>query len=500
MGIILAGDRSGTGKTTLTLALLSTLKKRGKRVQSFKVGPDYIDPMFHAAVTGRPCYNLDPVLTSEAYVQKSYHKHCNGLGSSADNGAGADYAVVEGVMGLFDGATGVDDTASTAHIARLLGLPVLLAVDCGQMSRSLAALVQGYRNFDPQVNVVGVILNRVGSDRHLQLLSDALAAIKMPILGVFRREKDIQLPDRHLGLVPTGEVDGFDVIADRLAGLGERCFDWEKLEPFLGVGYSESKPGYSTRTPKANDYAQPSETAQPSGVDLPKAHLSKQNVQTRETTKKMVRIAIARDSAFNFYYPDNFEMLNELGAELVDWSPLADEKLTEADGLYFGGGFPEVFAAQLSSNKAMMADIKKAISNGIPTYAECGGLMYLSEQLVDFEGVPWPMVGVIPQRVKMGGRLALGYRKAEALTQGPLLEQGQIVVGHEFHKSSVLEKLSQPTYTTQRYWGGETPDEHEGYCRGTVHASYVHLHWGHRPEIAQRFIQHCTTFKETSKR
>ena len=179
MGIILAGDRSGTGKTTLTLALLAAIKHRGHTVQSFKVGPDYIDPMFHAAVTNRPCYNLDPLLTSEAYVQQSYRQHC----------AGARYSVIEGVMGLFDGATGIDDTASTAHIARLLGLPVVLAVDCGRMSRSLAALIQGYRSFDSRVNVAGVILNRVGSDRHLQLLQEAIAAINMPILGVFRREK-----------------------------------------------------------------------------------------------------------------------------------------------------------------------------------------------------------------------------------------------------------------------------------------------------------------------
>ena len=224
MSIILAGDRSGTGKTTLTLALLAALRKRGHTVQSFKVGPDYIDPMFHSAVTGRPCYNLDPVLTSEAYVQQSFHSH------STD----AEQAVVEGVMGLFDGATGTDDIASTAHIARLLNLPVVLAVDCGRMARSLAALVQGYRSFDKRVQVAGVILNRVGSDRHLQLLSDALAAIDMPILGVFRREKDIQLPSRHLGLVPTGEVSEFGVIAERLAAIGERCFEWERLGPMLG--------------------------------------------------------------------------------------------------------------------------------------------------------------------------------------------------------------------------------------------------------------------------
>ena len=192
MSIILAGDRSGTGKTTLTLALLAALKNRGHQVQSFKVGPDYIDPMFHSAVTGRPCYNLDPVLTSEQYVRRSFHTHS----------AAAEQAVVEGVMGLFDGASGIDDTASTAHIARLLALPVVLAVDCGRMARSLAALVQGYKTFDPRVKVAGVVLNRVGSDRHLQLLKNALATIDVPILGVFRREKDIELPSRHLGLVP----------------------------------------------------------------------------------------------------------------------------------------------------------------------------------------------------------------------------------------------------------------------------------------------------------
>lgn len=460
LSIILAGDRSGTGKTTLTLALLCALKKRRRQVQSFKVGPDYIDPMFHTTVTGRPCYNLDPVLTSEAYVQQSYHRHCTD----------ASYTVIEGVMGLFDGATGVDDTASTAHIARLLGLPVVLAVDCGRMSRSLAALVQGYRDFDPQVTVIGVILNRVGSDRHLQLLRDALNAINMPIFGVFRREKAIQLPDRHLGLVPTGELDGFNAITDRLAALGEQCFDWEKLEPLL-------LPDALLPRRCANDDAQPSGTAQTTST---------------AQSRKPVRIAIAHDTAFNFYYPDNFETLSEQGAELIYWSPLQDTTLPDADGLYFGGGFPEVFAAQLSENKPMRSAVQQAISQGIPTYAECGGLMYLSQTLVDFEGRPWPMAGAIPQTVKMGGRLALGYRKATALGDGPLLKTGQTVVGHEFHKSKIVEDLTRPVYKTQRYWGGENPDQHEGHYQFNLHASYVHLHWGHRKAIAQRFIQQCT--------
>ncbi len=459
MSIILAGDRSGTGKTTLTLALLAALKQRDspgrlrhRTVQSFKVGPDYIDPMFHATITGRPCYSLDPVLTSESYVQQSFHTHCTAV----------DDVVIEGVMGLFDGATGVDDTASTAHIARLLNLPVLLVVDCGRMSRSLAALVQGYRDFDARVNVVGVVLNRVGSDRHLQLLRDALAAINMPIFGVFRREKAIQLPDRHLGLVPTGEIEGFEKIADRLAVLGERCFDWEKLERLL----------------------------------LADGKIANRKEEDGEKGRKgdKVRIAIAHDKAFNFYYPDNFETLEAQGAELVYWSPLKGSSLPDVSGLYFGGGFPEVFAADLSANERMMAAIRQAVQQGMPTYAECGGLMYLSNSIIDFDGYTWPMVGVIPQTVKMGGQLVLGYREAIAIADSPLLTQSQTVIGHEFHRSSIVEPLTQPVYKTRRYWGEAGNSQLEGYYLPHLHASYTHLHWGHRPDIAQRFVQQCATY------
>ena len=452
MSIILAGDRSGTGKTTLTLALLAALTQRGHSVQSFKVGPDYIDPMFHAKVTGRPCYNLDPVLTSESYVRQSFRRHS----------MSADYTVIEGVMGLFDGATGVDDTASTAHIARLLKLPVVLVVDCARMSRSLAALVQGYRTFDSRVQVAGVVLNRVGSDRHLQLLTDALGAIDMPILGVFRREKAIQLPDRHLGLVPAGELGGFEKIADRLADLGERCFEWNAIGAI--AKRLENQSGHELTYP-----------AQATG----------------ETER--VRIAIAHDAAFNFYYSDNFEILTEQGAELIFWSPLKDEALPEAEGLYFGGGFPEVFAQGLSENMAAIRAVKAAIARGIPTYAECGGLMYLSQTLIDFDGRAWPMVGSIPQTVKMGGKLSLGYRRAAALRDSPIARKGQIVTGHEFHRSSVVEDLQNPAYATQRYWGANSKTTHEGYQAQTLHASYVHVHFG-SGAIAQRFIQQCAAF------
>ncbi len=222
-GLVIAGERSGVGKTTVTLALLAALAQKSPRVQSFKVGPDYIDPMFHQQATGRPCYNLDPILTSETYVQRCFAHRCQG----------ADFALVEGVMGLFDGASGLSDVASTAHVARLLNLPVLLVVDCSRLSRSVLAILHGYRSLDPRVTLAGVVLNRVGSDRHLELLTDALASIDLPILGVLRRQTAIALPDRHLGLVPTAELPHLPEILARLAHLGHTCFDWPTLTPLL---------------------------------------------------------------------------------------------------------------------------------------------------------------------------------------------------------------------------------------------------------------------------
>ena len=223
MALIIAGERSGVGKTTVTLALLSSLCRKSQTVQSFKVGPDYIDPMFHQQVTGRACRNLDPVLTSESYVQDCFTRHLEGV----------DYALVEGVMGLFDGASGKDDWASTAHVARLLQQPVLLVLDCSRLSRSVAAIAHGYQSFDPRIQLAGVVLNRVGSDRHLELLNDALEPLQLPILGVLRRQDNITIPDRHLGLVPTAEMSQLHVLIDRLAELGDICFDWQRLLPLL---------------------------------------------------------------------------------------------------------------------------------------------------------------------------------------------------------------------------------------------------------------------------
>jgi len=501
MALVIAGERSGVGKTTVTLALLSSLCRKSQRVQSFKVGPDYIDPMFHQQVTGRPCRNLDPVLTSQTYVQDCFARHVQGV----------DYALIEGVMGLFDGASGQDDWASTAHIARLLQLPVLLVLDCSRLSRSVAAIAHGYKTFDPRIQLAGVVLNRVGSDRHLELLKDALEPLQLAVLGVLRRQDTITIPDRHLGLVPTAEITQLDILFDQLAQLGDSCFDWERLLPLL----TPPRAGFQTS---------------PSDSDPPKSPLKRGTLsefspllkggtwggilnsisssppltkgglggvlRVQGETKIPIRIALARDRAFSFYYQDNLDILQQLGAELVPWSPLTDEALpADIQGLYFGGGFPEVFAQQLTENTSARESVRKAILTRMPTYAECGGLMYLCEQITDFEGQSWSMVGVLPTTTVMGKRLTVGYRQAKALQNSPLLPIGATVWGHEFHHSQLMATPEKPLFELRGYdQKGKGKATVEGWRVHQVHASYVHLHWGGRPEIPAQFLQRCQQF------
>ena len=465
MALLIAGERSGVGKTTVTLSLLSYLSQQNYQVQSFKVGPDYIDPMFHTAVTHRPCRNLDPILTSQTYVKNCFARHSHGV----------DGVLVEGVMGLFDGIARpiqcrqkeqnindrvpqLNDYGSTAHIARLLKIPVLLVLDCSRLSSSIAAIVQGYRNLDKRINVIGVVLNRVGSDRHLELLKDALDWIKMPVLGVIRRHKDITIPDRHLGLVPTDELPGIKQIFANLAELGKNCFYWEKIFPL---------------------------------IEVKQIALPKKNLVTINPSPSPVRIAVARDRAFNFYYQDNLDILSELGAELIFWSPLQAKTLPKnIQGLYFGGGFPEVFAQQLADNQSLLNSIRQAIQAGMPTYAECGGLMYLCQKLRDFSGQTWSMVGVIPTTVIMSKGLTLGYRFAVAQQNSPFLRSKQTVWGHEFHHSQLTTKPIHPLWQFQAYQPTYklTP---EGWQINRLHASYLHLHFGEYRELPQKFLDCC---------
>ncbi|MGB7414394.1 MAG: cobyrinate a,c-diamide synthase, partial [Thermosynechococcaceae cyanobacterium] len=401
-----------------------------------------IDPMFHQAVTGRPCRTLDPVLTSEEYVKACFAQHS----------ATTELSLIEGVMGLFDGA-GDSDWASTAHITRLLQVPIVLVIDCGHLSRSVAAIVHGYRSFDPRLTLAGVVLNHVASDRHLEVLRGALAPLNIPVLGVLRRNAGIKIPDRHLGLVPTDELEGMGELVAQLADLGDQCFDWDVLMPMLKRQWLV--PG-------------------PSPVV--------------ETTGERVRVAIAKDLAFNFYYPDNLELLQQAGAELVFWSPLNDAELPpHTAGLYLGGGFPEMFAAALADNQSGRQAIKSAIEAGLPTYAECGGLMYLCQSLQDLQGHPYPMVGVLPTAVSMGARLTLGYRQATALQDTALVTTGTQIWGHEFHHSQLSQPSNSPLYQVAGY-RSTAPTTQEGWGYQNLHASYVHLHWGAHPEIPQRFV------------
>ena len=511
MALVIAGERSGVGKTTVTLALLSSLCRKSQRVQSFKVGPDYIDPMFHQQVTGRPCRNLDPVLTSQTYVQDCFARHVQGV----------DYALIEGVMGLFDGASGRDDWASTAHIARLLQLPVLLVLDCSRLSRSVAAIAHGYKTFDPRIQLAGVVLNRVGSDRHLELLKDALEPLQLSVLGVLRRQDTITIPDRHLGLVPTAEITQLDVLFDQLAQLGDSCFDWERLLPLLTppnpplyqfpfqtLHIDPPNPPCQGGSKKVF-VASIKEIGIGRGGEILNSHsflpLDNQSfseeglrgvLRMQGESNIPIRVAIARDRAFSFYYQDNLDILQQLGAELVPWSPLTDEALpADIQGLYFGGGFPEVFAQQLTENTSARESVRKAILTGMPTYAECGGLMYLCEQITDFEGQSWSMVGVLPTTTVMGKRLTVGYRQAKALQNSPLLPIGATVWGHEFHHSQLMATPEKPLFELRGYdQKGKGKATVEGWRVHQVHASYVHLHWGGRPEIPAHFLQRCQQF------
>jgi cobyrinic acid a,c-diamide synthase len=477
MALIIAGERSGVGKTTVTLALLAFLCQKSRLVQSFKVGPDYIDPMFHQAITSRPCRNLDPILTSEAYVRDCFSRHSQGV----------DSVLVEGVMGLFDGVPKAKESqqfASTAHIARLLDLPVLLVIDCSRLSGSVAAIAHGYCSLDPGLKFAGVVLNRVGSDRHQELLQTALAPFPLPILGILRRQDAIAIPDRHLGLVPTGELEGLPDLLARLAHLGETCFDWDKLLPL-------THPSQYCSVKESSGWDEPGRQREQGKQGGRESCLSEQYCHPPHPP---IKLAIARDRAFNFYYQDNLDLLQQLGAELVPWSPLTAETLPKkVQGLYFGGGFPEVFAEELAVNVSAQRAVRAAIESGMPTYAECGGLMYLCDQLIDFAEKTHSMVGILPTTAIMAKNLTLGYRQGTALQDSLLLAAGDMVVGHEFHRSQLVGAPPSPLFALRNYAlpGAATP---EGWQVLQLHASYLHLHFGGFPRIAVKFLQNCLAF------
>ncbi len=448
----MAGIQSGVGKTTLTLGLLAACRRRGLTVQPFKVGPDFIDPGHHTRAAGRPSHNLDGWMLSREANLELFRRHARQ----------ADLAVVEGVMGLFDGFDGKSEAGSTAQMAKWLGLPVLLVVDARSLARSAAALVQGFATFDPDLTLAGVVFNRVGGPTHLDYLREALEqAGRVRCFGALPRNAALAIPERHLGLVTTEEHPLGAGYLEQLTDLLEKHLDLEGLLAALPpVALGE--------------------------ITLP-VSLSPQ-----------VRLAVARDRAFCFYYPDNLEWLARFGAELVPFSPLEDKGLPgEVHGLYLGGGYPELFARELSANQGMLRAIREQAEAGLPTYAECGGLMYLSREIHDLEGKPHPMAGVLPFGVRMLTRLkALGYREVTLTAPGLLGPPGTQARGHEFHYSEIIsepEGLPRIYQLTPRR-GGEPL--REGYTLHQVLASYVHLHFGSNPEAARHLVDHCRRFKE----
>ena len=454
---IIAGPASGVGKTTVTLSIMGALRKRGLTVQPFKCGPDFIDGGHHSRVCGRKSRNLDGWILSADANRQIFRS----------NAAGADVSVVEGMMGLFDGADGKSDRGSTAEIAKWLGLPVILVLDASAIARSAAALVHGFETFDPVVKVVGVIFNRVAGPAHYQLLRDALTSnVKAVPLGYLPGDERIRIPERYLGLITAGENSLPESVLSLLGELAEGSIDLDQL-----VQISSSVPA------------------------LRQAVLRNDADSAAEV--RSIRLGVARDKAFCFYYEDNLDCLRKAGAEIMEFSPLEDPSLPAfLDALYFGGGYPELFAKKLSANGRMLASIKEAAHEGLPIYAECGGLMYLAKEIVTKDGASFPMAGILPFGVQMTERLVnFGYNEVSFARDCLLGPAGKGARGHSFHCSRIIEAgpLEHFYKTRNSLTGREEP---EGFGIGNVLASYIHLHFLSSPGLADTFVRNVQSAKK----
>lgn len=454
--IVLAGTGSGAGKTTVTLGLMAAFARRGVAVQGFKCGPDYIDPTYHTAVTGKPSRNLDSWMLPKDTLKEIYVRAARS----------AELSIIEGVMGMFDGRDPTSNVGSTAEIAMLLEAPVILVVNCAGTARSAAAIVKGFQLLDPAVRVAGVIANRVSGERHAGLIRQAVEQeCGIPVVGWLPKESGIEVPERHLGLVPSVERGELQPLFDKLGELAESHIDLDRLW----------------------------QLAEGPRLQMPERVFANRSAAAGSP----VTIAVARDSAFHFYYPENLELLIACGAELSFFSPLADEPVPEsADGLYIGGGFPEEFAAALAGNHRSLQSVRHAIVSGLPTLAECGGYMYLTEAIETTEGSAYPMVGLIPGSVRMQRRLgSFGYREVWGEPGNFLLSAAEAAKGHEFHYSVYMPQPGAdvaPAYRTK----GRSGEAKEGFAAPNLCAGYTHLHFGSEPRIAERWVEACRLRKQ----
>ncbi|MBI3323100.1 MAG: cobyrinate a,c-diamide synthase [Candidatus Omnitrophica bacterium] len=460
--LLVAGTHSGVGKTTVTVGLIRALRRAGMEIQPFKVGPDYIDPGYLGWAAGRPCRNLDSWLVPAQRIPDLFARACRP----------GDCAVVEGVMGLHDGADAVGEQGSSGQMSKILRCPVLLVVDAGAMSRSAAALVRGFAGLDARVRIAGCFVNRVGGASHFRLVKEGIERLAgVPVIGWLPRDARLELPERHLGLVPQREDRSWKKV---LGPLDQRMR--EGLDLALLLRIMRAAPSVRGRAPLG--------------------------VKSARSTRPLLRvpIAVAMDEAFHFYYAENLELLEDLGAEIVPFSPLKSRGLPRrAAGLYLGGGFPELFAGPLSRNRALHAQIRDAVGQGMPTYAECGGLMFLTRAISDSRGRRHPMAGLIPGEVRMTPRLqSFGYQELRARGSTVLARAGERARGHEFHHSALSRPPGAATaaYEVLPRRGG--PGRLEGYARGSLLASYIHLHFWNRPRWAQRFVQSARHWQESS--
>lgn len=457
-GIMIAGTSSGVGKTTCTLGIMKALGKRNKEITPFKVGPDYIDPEFHHFVSGKPSYNLDQWMLQDQTIKVLYEKHKNK----------GDFSVVEGVMGLYDGVATSKDVGSSAAMAKLLKLPVILVIDGGKKSTSAAAEVLGFTLYDPEVHIAGVIVNKVSGQAHYEMIKTVVERdVEIPCVGYLKKEEGLHLKSRHLGLVPAKEVEN---LKDQLEMLSERIEDTVDLDRIMAIGNSHTPPD-------------------------PKDHRKFIECQIDNLKKKAqgLRLGIFHDTAFSFYYQDNLEILEEIGMTLEWISPMKDPMMNkELSGLYIGGGFPEVFGEELSENHDFMISLKEDLEKGLPTFAECGGLMYLTEGIEDLQGRMYPMTGFFPAKTVMTEKLQrFGYVDVT-------IEEKMTLKAHEFHRSKLIERLETPkVYQVEKKRGGRVLKSYEcGLKKGNTLAGYPHFHFYDHWEFLQSWIEEMRRYHD----
>ena len=436
--VVISATHSGAGKSTITMGLLMALKKRGLDPQSFKVGPDYIDPMHHTMVLGKECRNLDTWMFGNE-VERLFVKGSSGSGIS----------VVEGVMGFYDGKDGIKEDGSTAHLSKIIKAPVIIIIDARSMARSAGAIALGFKEYDKDANIAGIIFNRVGSENHLKILKDSLRGI--PCLGGVFRNECMAIESRYMGLETEVDEQRYQKIMEHV----EKCIDIDMLVEIANAAPPINK-----------------------------------TFEERPAEKKRVRIGVAKDKAFNFYYIHNMESLIEAGAELVPFSPIADE-LPDVDGLIFGGGYPELFAEGLEKNKSIRTAIKKASDDGLPIYAESGGMMYLSKGITNIEGKRYEMCGIFDAESKMNEKMqSLGYVEMTANADNIICERGWTVRGHAFHYSSVT-RSNPGKYAFDLTKGHGIENDKDGMITGNSLGVYTHIHFASNPKVPKRFVDSC---------